>query len=86
MGRSTWSTPGSAHCAGCRASAGGRGWSPRCCGRALLDAGMTLTGLAEHDSVPWNALPGMMTKADGELRLTENPSRVACSFTIQAVK
>jgi len=53
---------------------------------ALLDAGMTLTGLAEHDSVPWNALPGMMTQAGGEWRLTEGPSRVACSFTIQAVK
>jgi hypothetical protein len=24
---------------------------------ALLDAGMTLIGLTEHDSVPWNALP-----------------------------
>jgi SAM-dependent methyltransferase len=53
---------------------------------ALLDAGMTLTGLVEHDSVPWNALPGMMTEAGGEWRLTEGPSRVACSFTIQAVK
>jgi SAM-dependent methyltransferase len=53
---------------------------------SLLDAGMTLTGLAEHDSVPWNALPGMMTEAGGEWRLTENPSRVACSFTINAVK
>ena len=47
---------------------------------------MTLTGLAEHDSVPWNALPGMMTEAGGEWRLTEGPSRLACSFTIQAVK
>jgi SAM-dependent methyltransferase len=53
---------------------------------ALLDAGMTLTGLAEHDSVPWNALPGMMTQTDGEWRLTENPARLPCSFTIQAVK
>ena len=53
---------------------------------ALLDAGLALTGLAEHDSVPWNALPGMMTEAGGEWRLTEGPSRVACSFTIQAVK
>jgi len=51
---------------------------------ALLDAGMTLTGLAEHDSVPWNALPGMMTQTDGEWRLSANPSRVACSFTIRA--
>jgi SAM-dependent methyltransferase len=53
---------------------------------ALLDAGMTLTGLAEHDSVPWNALPGMMTETDGEWRLTQDPARVACSFTIQALR
>ena len=53
---------------------------------ALLDAGMTLTGLAEHDSVPWNALPGMMTETDDEWRLSENPARLPCSFTIQAVK
>jgi 2-polyprenyl-3-methyl-5-hydroxy-6-metoxy-1,4-benzoquinol methylase len=53
---------------------------------ALLDAGMTLTGLAEHDSVPWNALPGLMTEAGGEWRLTADPARLACSFTIQAVK
>jgi SAM-dependent methyltransferase len=53
---------------------------------ALLDAGMTLTGLVEHDSVPWNALPGMMTESGGEWRLTEKPERLAASFTIQAVK
>ena len=53
---------------------------------ALLDAGMTLTGLAEHDSVPWNALPGMMTETDGEWRLTANPARLACSFTLKAVR
>ncbi len=27
---------------------------------ALLDAGMVITGLVEHDSVPWNARPGEM--------------------------
>jgi SAM-dependent methyltransferase len=53
---------------------------------ALLDAGMTLTGLVEHDSVPWNALPGMMTETDGEWRLTGNPARLPCSFTLQAVR
>lgn len=53
---------------------------------ALLDAGMRITGLAEHDSVPWNALPGMMTETGGEWRLSENPARLPCSFTIQAVK
>jgi SAM-dependent methyltransferase len=53
---------------------------------ALLDEGMTLTGLAEHDSVPWDPYPGVMTETNGEWRLTEEPSRLACSFTIQAVR
>jgi SAM-dependent methyltransferase len=54
---------------------------------ALLEAGLTLTGLVEHDSVPWEALPGLMVRDEaGEWRLAENPARVACSFTIQAVK
>ncbi len=54
---------------------------------ALLDAGMELTGLVEHDSVPWEALPGHMTKDDtGEWRLTENPARLAASYTMQARK
>jgi SAM-dependent methyltransferase len=53
---------------------------------ALLEAGMTLSGLTEHDSVPWNALPGLMTEAGGEWRLTDAPARLACSFTIRAVK
>lgn len=53
---------------------------------ALLDAGLTVTGLAEHDSVPWNALPGVMTESDGEWRLTDNPARLPCSYTLQAVR
>ena len=54
---------------------------------ALLEAGLTLTGLVEHDSVPWEALPGQMVRADdGEWRLAANPERVACSFTLTAVK
>jgi SAM-dependent methyltransferase len=54
---------------------------------ALLGEGLTLTGLAEHDSVPWEALPGLMVQAGGgEWRLAENPARVACTFTIQAVR
>ncbi|WP_249009303.1 class I SAM-dependent methyltransferase [Conexibacter sp. DBS9H8] len=52
---------------------------------ALLGAGMVITGLAEHDSVPWEALPGHMSvDADGEWRLTERPWRLAASFTLQA--
>lgn len=54
---------------------------------ALLANGMRLTRLDEHDSVPWEALPGLMTCGDyGEWRLTENPERLAASYTIEAVK
>jgi SAM-dependent methyltransferase len=54
---------------------------------ALLSRGMRITGLAEHDSVPWDALPGQMERLDsGEFRLRDRPSRLACSYTLQAVK
>ncbi len=55
---------------------------------ALLEAGLTLTGLTEHDSVPWRAFSGdaMVAAGGGEWRLAELPGRLAASFTIQAVK
>jgi SAM-dependent methyltransferase len=53
---------------------------------ALLDTGMVLTGLVEHDSVPWNARPGEMTEADGEWRMRERPERFPCTYTLQARK
>jgi SAM-dependent methyltransferase len=54
---------------------------------ALLEAGMELTMMEEHDSVPWEALPGQMTKLDlGEWQLTDRPWRVAHSYTLQALK
>jgi SAM-dependent methyltransferase len=54
---------------------------------ALGDAGMVLLSLAEHDSVPWDALPGQMVKDDsGEWRLADRPWRVAASYTLQAVR
>jgi SAM-dependent methyltransferase len=54
---------------------------------ALMDADMTITGLTEHDSVPWDALPGMMEEiGGGEFRLTDRPWRVAHSYTLQAVR
>ena len=54
---------------------------------ALTDAGLRVTGLVEHDSVPWDALPGQMTRDDrGEFRLTDRPERLAASYTLQAVK
>jgi SAM-dependent methyltransferase len=54
---------------------------------ALLDAGMDLTMLVEHVSVPWEALPGQMTQIElGEWRLTDRPSRLPHSYTLQAIK
>jgi SAM-dependent methyltransferase len=54
---------------------------------ALHSAGLQLTMFEEHDTVPWNALPGLMAKADdGEWRLVDRPERLAASYTLQAVK
>jgi SAM-dependent methyltransferase len=54
---------------------------------ALLDAGMELTLFEEHDTVPWDALPGQMTDTGGgEMRLTERPERLPHTYTIGARK
>jgi SAM-dependent methyltransferase len=54
---------------------------------SLFAAGMELTMLVEHDSVPWNALPGQMEQVElGEWRLSDRPWRLAHSYTLQAVK
>ena len=53
---------------------------------ALLDAGLRLTMLVEHDSVPWEGLPGLMQVADGEWSLIEHGDRVPLSYTLQAEK
>jgi SAM-dependent methyltransferase len=53
---------------------------------ALLEAGLTLTLLVEHQSVPWNALPGKMRELDnGEWQLIDRPERLPHSYTLQAV-
>jgi hypothetical protein len=54
---------------------------------SLLDAGLRLTMLVEHDSLPWEALPGLMEQLDGgEWRLRDRPDRLPHSYTLQAVK
>lgn len=54
---------------------------------ALLDAGLVLTQLVEHDTVPWEALPGQMDLVGtNEWRLRDRPERLAHSYTLQAVK
>jgi SAM-dependent methyltransferase len=54
---------------------------------SLLDVGMRLTMLEEHDSVPWDALPGRMLRTDKEeWQLADRPWRLAHTYTLQAVK
>jgi SAM-dependent methyltransferase len=54
---------------------------------ALLAAGLDLTALVEHDTVPWDALPGMMTQvAPNEWQLTNHPERLPHTFTLQATR
>jgi SAM-dependent methyltransferase len=54
---------------------------------ALLARGMRLTGLVEHDSAPWDALPGQMEEVgDREFRLADRPWRLAQTYTLQAIR
>ena len=55
---------------------------------ALLANGMELTGLVEHRTVPWLALPELMEPDEitGEFRLREKPERLPLTFTIRATK
>jgi hypothetical protein len=54
---------------------------------ALLDLGLQVTGLVEHDTVPWEALPGLMHRVEGgEWRLTDRPWRVPMTYTLEARK
>ena len=54
---------------------------------ALLASGLRLTMFEEHDSVPWEALPGQMETLDGgEYRVADQPERLPHSYTLQAVK
>jgi SAM-dependent methyltransferase len=53
---------------------------------ALLDQGLRLTQLVEHDSVPWDAMPGHTERLEGgEFRLADRPWRLPHSYTLQAV-
>jgi SAM-dependent methyltransferase len=54
---------------------------------ALLDEGLELGQLVEHDSVPWEALPGQMQRDElDEWRLRDGRERLPLSYTLQAVK
>lgn len=53
---------------------------------AVLDNGMRLTQLVEHDSVPWNPLPTQMVRRGDEWVLAERPERMPLTYTLQALK
>ncbi|MDD0842819.1 class I SAM-dependent methyltransferase [Pseudomonas sp. Gutcm_11s] len=54
---------------------------------ALLRHGLDISGLEEHDSIPWEALPGQMEMGtDEEWRLHSGRERVPLSYTLQAIR
>jgi SAM-dependent methyltransferase len=53
---------------------------------ALLDQGLTLTRFAEHDSVPWEQIPGRMEPVGSEFRLADRRELLPLTYTLQAVK
>lgn len=54
---------------------------------ALIEAGMRIDLLVEHDSVPWEALPGQMIERDnGEFALADRPERMPLSYTLRATR
>jgi SAM-dependent methyltransferase len=54
---------------------------------AVMSAGLTLTAIEEHDTVPWNALGDAMVEVEpNEFRLREAPERLPATYTLQATK
>jgi SAM-dependent methyltransferase len=54
---------------------------------AVMDAGLDLIAIEEHDSVPWAALEDQMERLpSGEFRLIDRPERLPHSYTLQARK
>ncbi len=54
---------------------------------ALLERGMEITGLVEHDTVPWDSIEGALEEVGGgEYRLVDRPARLPQTYTLQATK
>lgn len=54
---------------------------------ALINAGLRIDFLVEHDSVPWEALPGQMVlRPGGEWALAERSGVMPLSYTLRASK
>ena len=55
--------------------------------QALLDVGMEITGLRDHDSVPWLHISGLMRHVGGgEWTFKESPNRLPHAYTLQAME
>lgn len=52
--------------------------------QALLGAGLHLVALAEHRTIPWPALPGMVPTGDGSWALPEGTDRLPLTFALTA--
>jgi SAM-dependent methyltransferase len=54
---------------------------------ALLEQGLVITTVVEHDSVPWDPFPGFTEELPGgEFRIKDRPWRLPHSYTISATK
>ncbi|KXL41534.1 hypothetical protein M433DRAFT_381221 [Acidomyces richmondensis BFW] len=54
---------------------------------AVIGAGLEIRSFVEHQSVPWDALPGQMDKLEaGEYALREGRERLPLTYTLQATK
>lgn len=54
---------------------------------ALIASGLRIDLLVEHDTAPWEALPGQMTRREGsEWALAERSGVMPLSFTIRATR
>lgn len=63
-------------------------WDERAPAHAASPGFLELTSLVEHDSVPWEALPGQMEPLGdtGEWRLADRPERLPHTYPLQAVR
>ena len=54
---------------------------------ALLNAGLVLAAFIEHQSAPWDFLPGAtVVDEHGEYQLRDRPQRLAATYTLVATK
>jgi hypothetical protein len=53
--------------------------------QSLLDAGLQITSIGEHRTIPWRALPHLVPTPEGYVLPTE-PLRLPLAFSLTATK